>query len=368
MPPPARVRSILGYLLLALLGLGTGLAMAEIAIRIFVPPPPGDDLRGLHEARPDRPWLYGLRPGVEKRLAVSGQVRYAINADGFRGRLYRRPKPPATFRILVLGDSLAFGYGVAEDETFPALLESLLAGAVPGRTVEVLNLGVNGYNAYTEAALFDDVGVTFEPDLVLVAFCVNDLDDPTLHFDASTMLQVGAIPDEAFPDPATRRKAPQPPGLASRACGALRACRLLGSHLLRQAGPDNAAIGAALKVHEDPAPVELAWLRRQYDRIAARAASVGAKFAVVILPYADQLGARPSDRLQGHLRDLGQAAGWPTIDLLAAFRRAAATSSTLFMDFWHPTAAGHRVAAEEIRSQLECSGLIPAASGPYPDQ
>jgi hypothetical protein len=166
-----------------LLGLTTGLAAAELALRVL-PMTPASDVRGLHELRPDRPWLYGMRPGAEMR--GPGGVRYQVNADGFRDHTYTRPKPGGTFRIVVLGHSVAFGWGVALEDTYPKLLEARLATLAPGKRLEVLNLGVSGYNAYTEAALFRDVGVGYQPDLVMVEFGINDLNDPTLHFDAQT--------------------------------------------------------------------------------------------------------------------------------------------------------------------------------------
>ena len=91
-----------------LLGLTTGLAAAELALRVL-PMTPASDVRGLHELRPDRPWLYGMRPGAEMR--GPGGVRYQVNADGFRDHTYTRPKPAGTFRIVVLGHSVAFGWG-----------------------------------------------------------------------------------------------------------------------------------------------------------------------------------------------------------------------------------------------------------------
>ena len=109
----------------------------------------------LHAKHPKRFWV--PRPGTRQ-----------VNADGFRGPRGERPKPRDLLRVIVLGDSVAFGIGVAEDDTFPALLASLISAATAGRS-EVLNLGVNGYNAYLESALFADIGASYEPDLVLLA-------------------------------------------------------------------------------------------------------------------------------------------------------------------------------------------------------
>jgi lysophospholipase L1-like esterase len=218
-----------------LLGLVAGLAAVELGLRLLEP----HDLRALHELRPDRPWLYGMQPNAAVRV---GGITYATNADGFRDRTYPRATPPGTFRIVVLGDSIALGWGVALEESFPKRLEQRL-----GPSVQVLSLGVAGYNPYTEAQLFADVGVGYRPDLVLVEFCINDLNDPTLHFDASTMASLGALPEAAFPDPGRRRPAPGP---AARLCRRLRTCALLADRLAP--GPDAAALAAALATHDQP--------------------------------------------------------------------------------------------------------------------
>jgi acyl-CoA thioesterase-1 len=50
--------------------------------------------------------------------------------------------PPAAVRVVVLGDSLAAGLGLAADEAFPAIVEQLLRSR--GHSVEVVNAGVSG--------------------------------------------------------------------------------------------------------------------------------------------------------------------------------------------------------------------------------
>jgi len=356
-----RLTRISGRLALVLLGVAAGLAAAELALRVLPIGPPAHDLRGLHEVRPDRPWLFGMRPGAVVR--GPGGVRYAANADGFRDRAYARPKPPGTFRIVVLGCSMAFGYGVALEETFPKVLEARLAALAPREHVEVLNLSVSGYNPYTEAALFADVGVRYQPDLVLVQFGINDLNDPTLHFDAATTARLGTVPDAAFPDPQHRLPPPPQPSLAARICRSLRLCLLLVNPAPRL--PDAALLRASIVPHDDPSEAELTWLRARYDDIARAAADIGARFAIVAFPYSAQLDGKASDRVQARIAALGRDAGWTTIDLLPAFREAAQSGTSLFVDIWHASAAGHRVAAETVLAQLGCRGLLPlpAAAG-----
>lgn len=69
----------------------------------------------------------------------------AINSDGLRGREINTPKPPHTFRILAVGDSVTFGYGVREEDTYVKVLERRLnEGESGGREFEVLNGGTLG--------------------------------------------------------------------------------------------------------------------------------------------------------------------------------------------------------------------------------
>jgi len=118
----------------------------------------------------DCPYLYALNPR-----------RPGISLQGLRDRVFAIPKPPpGTHRILVLGDSIAYGVGVSPGETFAKVLERQLDR--PGRRVEVINAGVLGYTAYNEERYYAARGRDFQPDVVVVAFCMNDVADPELHW------------------------------------------------------------------------------------------------------------------------------------------------------------------------------------------
>jgi len=363
-PVDAERLSLRSRLLAGFVGLTFALCAAEAVLRSTSPAVDGG-LRGLHEMQPDRPWLYRLRPGAETRLAVSGDIPYRINSDGFRDRLYARPKPPGTHRIIVLGDSIAFGYGVAEDEAFPAVLEALLRARSSTRT-EVLNFGVNGYNPYNEAALLAHLAPEYEPDLVLVQFCVNDLNDPTLHFDASTVQVLSEIPELAFPSPHSRIPGPPVrPGVRDM-CGKIALCarsrKLFESRA--QAAADPRTQTATFAPHDRPENrTEWRWLRDRYREMARTAAANGARFAVVVFPYQNQLGRQTRKTGQPEIARIAAQEGWEVADLLAAFRTAAAPNSEpLFLDLWHPTSAGHRIAAEAIAHELVCRALVPVRS------
>jgi lysophospholipase L1-like esterase len=333
---------------------------AEVAYRIFAPRPEVFDLSGLHEFRPDREWLYRGRPGVEGEILGT---HYTINADGFRGPVHARPGPPDKFRVVVLGDSIAFGFGVREEQTFPRVLETLLAERAPEALVEVINLGTGGYSAWNEARLLEDVGISYAPDLVLVQFSINDLNDPTSHFGTQTKLVLGSIPDAAFPDPARSRGIAPLRRWVSRACHLFQLCTALRQRTADQSKPMRHT-QESVRAFRDPVEstdrVEWRWLEDRYDEMAAAAESAGARFAVLAFPYRSQMKGKNPHPVSQHLESLARQRGWLLVDPLAAFRETRHRGVKLFMDIWHPTPAGHRVAATETLRVLACGDALGA--------
>jgi lysophospholipase L1-like esterase len=361
-----RAPSVRSRLLVGLCGLAVALVAAEAVARWA-----GGRaaVRSLHELRPGEPWLYGLRPGATARHGLWGPV-YRINGHGFRDDQWTVEKAPSSFRIAVLGDSIAFGYGVPEEARFTERMEVALQETMPDLRVEVLNFGVNGYNPYNEAELLRVVVLRFAPDLVLVQFCLNDLNDPTLHFDSSTVQRLGELPALAFPNPEARRPPPPPLSPLARTCHAMRLCGLFLERAWVQArGPRDAQDWrATLEARDGPEfAVEWNWLRDRYRDMGV--ATAGVRFGVVVFPYEAQLqtGGDEGALAQPALARLGDQGGWVVIDLLAAFRAARRPDMPHFLDFWHPTAAGHAVAGEAIARHLSCRGLLPGPRNPACD-
>lgn len=95
-----------------------------------------------------------------------------VNMHGFRGP-ERELEERGHVRVVALGDSVTFGNDLAYGETWSAALERRLRPDVPG--VEVLNLGLGGYDTVQEVATLEDLGLAFEPAHVVLGFCVNDV-------------------------------------------------------------------------------------------------------------------------------------------------------------------------------------------------
>ena len=108
---------------------------------------------------------------------VEFRTRVVTNSLGFRDRRLPGPKPPGTMRVVVLGDSFTQGYGVDEEDAYPRRLERLLDERQPARRHEVINLGVPGACPLDYDAHLEEVGLAYEPDVVVVGFMANDVSD-----------------------------------------------------------------------------------------------------------------------------------------------------------------------------------------------
>ena len=123
--------------------------------------------RGLYTLHPQIGWT--LTPGFSGRFRKADfDISVQASRDGLRDRDYG-PKPAGTLRVLGLGDSFAFGWGVENEESVFKVLERSL-NADGGRPVEVVNGGVPGFGTYEALQLLQTVGLRYEPDLVVLAF------------------------------------------------------------------------------------------------------------------------------------------------------------------------------------------------------
>jgi len=113
-----------------------------------------------------------LRPGSE---ASWGGAQVKINDKGVRGPEVPYERDNNKTRILYLGDSVMFGYGLAGyQETFPYVVEALLEGR-SGSEIETINAAVGGYSPWQQPIYLDREGIKYQPDLVILGFVLNDV-------------------------------------------------------------------------------------------------------------------------------------------------------------------------------------------------
>jgi lysophospholipase L1-like esterase len=146
----------------------------------------------LRDQMHDNPLVFRHKPSWETRY---GDVHVTYNERGLRDRPIL-PKAPDEYRILALGDSVTFGWGVDQDKTFAARLESMLPSRLH-RPVRVINSGVGGYNTVQEVTYFKQEGIALQPDLVLLTYVQNDIDElnPAWNPWASDSLERKSVTD-----------------------------------------------------------------------------------------------------------------------------------------------------------------------------
>lgn len=117
-----------------------------------------------------------FEPDATRYTKIAGEtVPIRINSDGYRGPYdFEKPKPPGVFRIAALGASSTFGYYNRDDQTYPYLLEQLLAREFPDRRIEVLNLGIPEFRMANILALAEAELGALQPDVVTLYTGANN--------------------------------------------------------------------------------------------------------------------------------------------------------------------------------------------------
>ncbi len=133
----------------------------------------------------EMPWK--LKKNFEDIHIRRGEFSVTIrtNSQGLReDREITVPKPADTIRIITLGDSYAFGFGVERSRAFQAVLEDLLKGSVKGKKVEVIDMGyASSYSPDAAYIFLKERADYFDPDIVLHIFCYdNDIGNISQNF------------------------------------------------------------------------------------------------------------------------------------------------------------------------------------------
>ena len=308
---------------------------------------------------------YLWRPHFTAAFPVDDPPR-AYHTDGHG---FRNTWPwPENADVVALGDSFTFGYGVADDDSWPARLQQAL---VPLR---VVNLGLPGGAPQQYLRIHEAFGVRLAPRLLLVGFTSNDFDDAVI-FDR--WLRAGATEDYRLWAVGI---AGRPQGLTFAAAVDVVRRRSYLYHLVFEGRdalmrwwrgePKVVTVSDGTQVRLAPS-----WADRQreagrpehvgfqivlqaYAELAALARAHGARMLVVVYPskedtYLPLLGIEQDD-LTGPLRRALAAREIATLDLTPAFRRhAAAGESLFFASDSHMNPQGQALIVREVTKLIE---------------
>ena len=127
--------------------------------------------RIIYELIPNVSVLFTYKP-LKKNLPVT------TNSHGFRGKAVPIDKHPQSIRIVGIGDSLMFGWGVRDEETYLSILSELLNSGYPETSWEIINMAVPGYNTVMEVETLKEKGLHYKPDIVIIHYFWNDFSLP----------------------------------------------------------------------------------------------------------------------------------------------------------------------------------------------
>ncbi len=278
-------------------------------------------------------------------------IPVVINSHGLRGPETTYEKPPGTYRILNLGDSVAMGWGVRLEESYGRQLELMLNGQLnDDRQFEVINAGVPGWNLENARAYLEAEGLRYEPDLVLLDLTiVNDIYGKNALVKQQRPAVIEWLRANTYFWPFL---SVQVRWMEARAAGRAR---------IDVIDPPSEASGY---FPLDPAAklwTEIYREIRAMDRIAEQH---GAELVLIMFPLEHQvLDGEFSTLPQKILTEMAAADGISVLDLLPAYQQACRAKPDgpcshedryLFADVWmHPSATGHRLAAVQLMTFLD---------------
>lgn len=272
---------------------------------------------------------------------------------------YTSEKNRGTFRILVLGDSNAYGQGVRVEETFAKVLEDILNNKVErnGNKFEVINLGWPGLNTADEYIELIKNGLRYEPDMVLVSYCINDIGppgnlrtDPRASHYIRRSLNKGAfrLPIPESIDSFLTLKSDFYLFLLNRYNS------LLHKIGMRQ-GVDH---DKSLLMSYSEGTRDWMFTQQALDKIYTLCKQQNIMPTLVILPYFYELERYQFGIIHEKVTSTAKTTGFHVLDLLPVFIGKKSTDFIASRADTHPNAKAHKIMAEDIYKFLIGEGLI----------
>ena len=368
-------------------GVSTAIALValEVSLRMGGHAPMDTALGGKGQVlrTSDDPLLgYELTPDSEGE----GWGTYVeINSHGFRDEDYALEKGEH-LRICVIGDSITFGNHLKLEETYAEVLEKLLRERALAPEVQVLNLGVGGYDTMQEVAMLEHTGIAFDPELVVVGFCVNDLGIVSVTMehswserDRSNPLYLSRIAQavRAFSDERTRRReaadwnddavyarafAGQMAGIEDDAdLQELLKTLHLALRTEREAGTEPSALARRIPPRWFVSKPRLERFAFALDRLQALSQQHGFRTAMVVVPYLDPVPA--FEHVYDIVRHMAERRGIEVLEVKERFDELGLVELRIDADDpVHPDARGHEVLAERLFEYVESLDWIPDAN------
>ena len=272
------------------------------------------------------------------RLQPRKEGSLATNELGFRDTPFNQN---ADKRILLLGDSISWGDGIADvKKVYPYLLEQMLSEKT-GHTYEVINSSVPGYSTFQQLRYLQLFGIDLDPDMIILQFCLNDVVERY-----SALSQYGG--DNVFLGVDTRQSIPGIHGWLFKNSRAFEGITRLFMNFAR-----NQQEYDVRKIASDQLSQELksAWALTlsEIEGINKIAIEIDTPLMIVITPYRFQIGQpQKSNQPQKVLLKYGSDNDIPVVDLLPYLGSVDQQNSNirLFNDANHFSIDGHTLTSQ----------------------
>lgn len=280
--------------------------------------------------------------------------RIRVNSLGFRGP---EPSPERRWTILALGDSFTFGPGVEDEQTFAAVLAERLRSRF-GAGIEVVNAGHSGAGIDHELVVFERRGRSLRPDVVLLQFFANDIDDLLEREARERVYRPINFPLKRHVRQTATYLLLLRLKLQGRRTAVARAAATEGAETETLPFRDSGYYSRVL-----PERLERGWdeYLGYLGRLAAGTDLAGSRLVVLIVPDRYQvtradLHPTPQERIETFARDRGI----PVVDPLPTFRRLAARDEVLYLpEDGHLSPRGHAVLGQLLLEVLVEHRLVP---------
>ncbi len=313
----SRLRALLLNLLLSLSVSALFLGALEGLARVFEP------------ARVERDYFPDWRrwEGDFYRFGASAPVwppTQRTNGDGLRDRHHTVATPPGLRRVVCLGDSVTYGYGIEPENAFPQVLERLYVAQ--GGRVEVFNAAAPGWSTRQARIAYRALLRKYRAERVVLGVCLNDIPELQNNLARTPEWLAGVFTRSAL----VRR-------------------------LVNAVGRE---IGSVRELFDRPqASVVQAGFARLFEevrRLRSELAQDGSTLTVAVFPFRFQVqpGA-PAPSVQARLGAFAQAEGLAFLDLLPPL---APLGDAAFADYCHLTPRG----AQAVANALHASALTGA--------
>ncbi len=279
-------------------------------------------------------------------------IDHVHNSAGWRDVEHELEKPPGTLRVLGLGDSYLYGRGVRYEDVILTRLGRLLDAALPDSLrVETVNTGMPATNTVDQRDLLRDRGWAYEPDLVILFFVPNDVEESL--FEDRPRIDFFRNYTAIYQRPDALSRVSRLWGWGRQRFHATYTARRYVRRSIEAFGPDHPGWRSAREALAD---------------IQGQARARQVPFLVVIFPFLHELdGDYPFQIVHDTVREYCESVGIDVLDLRDSYRAFRGPELWVHESDQHPNEMGHgiaaRVTAQHVLERLGWPGVLAARGG-----